>query len=117
MTVAGFLIGFADFASSLPISQVADLLSARVFGGIRFVEKDVDEEYDLGTLCLAHDFLGVQVDLVGQDGRYTLELGTRPSASVATINVVCDLSAMLRQRLAEVDEIQLLAGRNGDRSI
>lgn len=100
MSSASSLIGFADITTPLPIQQVAELLSSRVFGGIRFIEKDVDGEHDLGTLCLAQDFLGVQVDLFGGDGGYTLELATRPSAVVAEIKSdVCDVSAMLKQRI------------------
>lgn len=101
MAVVGYVMGFVDFSSPLPISQVAELLSSRVFGGIGFVEKDVDGEHDAGTLCLAHDFLGLQVDLFGGDGSYTLELGTRPSASVSIIDEVCDFSAMLKQRIVQ----------------
>lgn len=97
MTVVGYALGFADFSSPLPISQVAELLSSRLFGGIGFVEKDVDGEHDLGTLCLSQDFLGLQVDLLGENGRYTIELGTRPSASVSTVREVCDFSEMLKQ--------------------
>ena len=101
MAVVGYALGFVDFSSPLPISQVAELLSSQVFGGISFVEKDVDEEHDLGTLCLAYDFLGLQVDLFGGGGGYTLEPGSLPSASVAEIGEVCDFSAMLKQRILQ----------------
>ena len=69
MAVVGYVVGFADFASSLAIYEVSTLLSARLFGGIDFIEKDVDEEHDLGTRCLAQDFLGMQVDLFGHNGQ------------------------------------------------
>lgn len=110
MAVVGYAVGFVDFSSPLPISQVAELLSSRVFGGIAFVEKDVDGEHDAGTLCLAHDFLGLQVDLFGESGRYTVEIGTRPSASVSSIDEVCDLSAMLKHSIESlgISELELL---------
>lgn len=107
MGMAGFYLGFVDFKSPLPISQVAKILSSQLFGGIEFCEKDVDGEHDLGTLCLEHDFLGIQVDIIGEDGKFTLELGTRPSASVLGIDEVCDLSAMLKQHLDQLEEFQL----------
>jgi hypothetical protein len=107
MPIAGYAVGFVDFASPLSIAQVAALLSSRVFGGIDFIEKDVDGEHDVGTLCLAQDFLGLQVDLFGEGGRYTVEIGTRPSASVSTIDEVCDLSAMLRQSIERLEECEL----------
>ncbi|MGL4461960.1 MAG: hypothetical protein ACRC1K_07380 [Planctomycetia bacterium] len=99
MSTASSLIGFADFSTPLSLQQVAELLSSRVFGGIHFIEKDVDGEHDLCTLTLAQDFLGVQVDLFGEAGRYTLEFATRPSAIVSGGGMVCDLSAMLKQRI------------------
>ena len=99
MTLVGFAMAFADFASPLPISQVAEVLSSRVFGGIAFIEKDVDGEHDLGTLRLVQDYIGLEVNLFGKNGRYTVELGTVPSASVAEIDAVCDLSAMLKQAI------------------
>ena len=108
MSVIGYAIGFADFTSSLSLSQVAELLSSQVFGGIDFIEKDVDGEHDLGTLCLAQDFLGLQVDLFGADGGFTVELGTRPSASVnGNVGKVGDLSAMLRQRIDTLEGLNL----------
>ena len=108
MPLIGYAVGFADFTSSLSMSQVAKLLSLRVFGGIEFIEKDVDGEHDSGTLCLAHDFLGLQVDLLGEDGAFTLELGTRPSASVDDgIGETADLSAMLKQAIATLEEFSL----------
>ena len=100
MSSASSFIGFADITTPLPIKQVAEMLSSRVFGGIRFIEKDVDGEHDLGTLCLAQDFLGMQVDLFGGDGGFTLELATRPSAIVAEfVSDVCDVSSILKQRI------------------
>lgn len=110
MAVVGYVVGFVDFSSPWPISQVAELLSSRVFGAIAFVEKEVDGEHDLGTLCLAHDFLGLQADLFGESGRYTLEIGTLPSASVSSIGEVCDFSAMLKHRIKslEISELELL---------
>jgi len=104
---AGFIMAFADFKSPLSKSQVAKTLSSQIFGGIEFCEKDVDGEHDLGTLCLVQDFLGMQVDLLGEDGNFTLEIGTIPSASVSEINVVCDLSAMLKQGIDQLREFQL----------
>lgn len=102
MVVVGFAVGFVDFSCSLTVSEVAELLSKNIFGGIEFIEKDVEEEHDLGTLCLARDFLGLQVDLFGENGKYTVEIGTRPSASVPTIHEVCDLSAMLRHSIDSI---------------
>ncbi len=107
MALVGFALGFVDLSSPLPLVQVADLLSSKVFGGIRFIEKDVDEDYDVGTLCLEHDFLGLQVDLSGDNGRYTVEIGTRPSASVPGIDEVCDLSAMLAHRIKGLGTCEL----------
>ena len=104
---AGFIMGFADFKSPLSMLQVAKTLSSQIFGGIEFCEKDVDGEHDLGTLCLDHDFLGMQVDLFGKNGNFTLEIGTIPSASVSEINEVCDLSAMLKQRIDQLREYQV----------
>lgn len=100
-------MGFADFKSPLSILQVAKILSSQIFGGIEFCEKDVDGEHDLGTLCLDHDFLGIQVDLLGEDGKFTLEIGTLPSASVLELDEVCDLSAMLKQRIDQLEDYQL----------
>lgn len=99
MSTAGFVIAFADINTSLGLHDLAAVLSSHVFGGIPFVDKDVDEDYQLGTLCLAHDFIGIQVDLFGGTGMYTLEISTRPSASVGDLDDVCDLSAMLKQRI------------------
>jgi len=107
MSLAGFITGFGDFKSALSLDQVASLLSSSVFGGIKFVEKDVDGEHDVGTLCLERDFVGIQVDLFGAGGCYTVEIGTRPSASVADSPDVCDLSEMLRQRLTQLTEVTL----------
>ncbi len=107
MVFGGYVLGSVDFTSSLSLSQVADLLSSKIFGGICFVEKDVEEDYDLGTLCLAYDFMGIQVDLLGEEGRFTIEIGTRPSASVEEINEVCDFSEMLKQFINELDELHL----------
>ncbi len=107
MAMAGYAVGFADFTCASPISQVAELLSSRVFGGIGFIEKDVDGEHDLGTLTLERDFIGLQVDLFGEDGVYTLELGTRPSASVSGVDDVSDLSAMLKQQIEKLEELSL----------
>ncbi|MCA9008057.1 MAG: hypothetical protein KDA70_22515, partial [Planctomycetaceae bacterium] len=104
MGIVGYIVGFTDFKSSLSISQVAKLLSSRVFGGIDFIEKDVDEDHDVGTLCLCQDFLGIQVDLFGENGNFTLEIGTLPSASVLEINEVCDLSAMLKQYIDQLGD-------------
>lgn len=107
MVMAGYAVGFADFTCSLPISQVAELLSSSAFGGIRFIEKNDDGEHDVGTLTLEHDFLGLQVDLFGEDESFTIEIGTRPSASVSGVDGVCDLSAMLRQRIEKLGELGL----------
>src|SRR5260370_28436924 len=105
MALAGFVIGFADFKSSHPIREVATILSSKAFGGIRFVDKVVDECHDAGTLTLERNFLGIQVDLFGADGKYTLEIGTRPSASVEKCTEVCDLSEMLKHRLSQITGI------------
>lgn len=107
MGYAGFIMGFVDFKSPLPIAQVAELLSSHIFGGIEFCEKDVDDEHDLGTLCLKNDFLGMQADLFGQDGNFTVEIGTLPSASVTELNEVCDLSPMLKQQIDQLSEFQI----------
>jgi len=106
MGIVGYIVGFTDFKSSLAISQVAKLLSSNIFGGIDFIEKDVDGEHDVGTLCLNQDFLGIQVELFGENGNFTLEIGTQPSASVLEINEVCDLSAMLKQRIDQLGDLQ-----------
>ena len=105
MTIAGFFIGFGDFEARLSLHEIADVLSSKAFGGIRFVEKEVDDERDLGTLTLEHDFLGIQVDLVGSNGSYTLEIGTIPSASVDGCPDVCNLSKVLQQRLSQIKEV------------
>jgi hypothetical protein len=90
------------------MDQLAKLISSHVFGGIPFVPKETDEDYDLGTLSLANDFIGIQADLVGRGGAYTIEIGTRPSASIAEVSDVCDLSAMLRQRLNSLSGITVM---------
>lgn len=99
MSNAGFLIGFADFDSPLSLSEVADLLSTRVFGGIRFVEKDVDVEEYLGILNLEKDFLGMQVDLFGGNGGFTLELQTISTAGVSGETSIWDLSSIMKKRI------------------
>lgn len=108
MAIAGFVIGFADFTTQFSIEEVAVAISSKVFGGIRFVEKDVDEIYDVGTLTLEQDFLGIQVELFGANGFFTLELGTLPSASVKECDEVCNLSEMLKQRLTQIPGIKVV---------
>jgi len=105
MPMVGSVLGFVDFTSALPLNQVAVLLSAQLFGGIRFIEKDVECEDEIGTLSLENDFLGIQVDLLGEAGLFTLELATRPSASVSEVEEVCDLSAMLKQGIERVEAL------------
>jgi len=105
MSIAGFVVGYADCVSDLSVHELANVLSSRAFGGIRFVEKIVDGEHDLGTLTLEHDFVGIQVDLFGANGTYTLEIGTRPSASVKGCPDVCDLTQMILQRLSQISEV------------
>ena len=101
MKVVGFVLGFADFLSPLTIQEVASTLSREVFGGIPFVEKNVDEDYEVGTLCLKDAFIGLQVELFGGDGGYTLELGTKPSASVQDRDTVFDFSELIKQQVAK----------------
>ena len=108
MALAGFVVGFADFRLSLPLYDAAAVISERVFGGIRFVEKKEDDECDIPTLRLEHDFAGIGAELIGSDDSYTIEICTRPSASVAETPDVCDLSAMLKQQLARVPGVILM---------
>jgi hypothetical protein len=109
MSLSGLVLGFADFRLSLPLVDAAALLSNEVFGGIPFVEKPDDESDDVATLVLKADFCGITAELIGSEGSYyTIELDTRPSASVAEVSEVCDLSAMLKQRLSHLPGVTIL---------
>lgn len=99
MTQIGYVLGYCDFECTRPIEEVAKMLSEVVFGGIELVRKNTDNDYDAGNFVLRKDFLGVQIELSGEAGRFTLELGTVPSASVEHISEVGDLSALIKQRV------------------
>jgi hypothetical protein len=99
MTQIGYVLGFCDFECPRSIEEVGRMLSETIFGGIAFVRKTSDEDYDDGNLVLQRDFLGIQIEVSGEGGRYTLELATVPSASVEGVPVVGDLSAMIKQRV------------------
>lgn len=107
MSIAGAVIGFVDFETELSLYDIADVLSSKAFGGIHFVEKDVDGEHDLGTLTLEYEFLGIQVDLVGANGTYTLEVATTGKSSVVHCPEVCDLSRMLQQCLSQIVDVSV----------
>ena len=108
MALSGFVLGFADFRLPLPLVDAAALLSNEIFGGIPFIEKENDGSNDAVTLQLEDAFCGIVAELIGSDGNYTIEIGTRPSASVADNSEVCDLSAMLKQQLSRVPGVTIL---------
>jgi hypothetical protein len=82
-----------------PLEEAATLISDKVFGGIPFQIKEQDSDDSSPTLILKHAFVGIVAELFGGIDGYTIELGTRPSASVEGINEVADLSPMLKQQL------------------
>jgi hypothetical protein len=108
MMLVGFVLGFADFALALPLQEAAALLSRHVFGGIPFIDHDRDDIDGGPSLILQCDFVGINAELFGKEGEYTLEINTRPSASVEEINVVCDLSAMVKQQLLQIPGLTLV---------
>jgi len=99
MTQIGYILRFCDFESLRSIDEVGRFLSIAVFGGIEFVRKITDEDYDDGNLVLQQDFLGIQAELFGEGGSYTLEIATIPSASTEGSGEVGDVSLMLKQRI------------------
>lgn len=104
-------LGYANFISSLPADEVANRLSSELFGGIRFLEFDADEEYDVGRLYLERDFMGILVNLLtGDDGRFSIEVGTAVRACVKERVPVCDLSEMLKKMLANIPDITVVEG-------
>jgi hypothetical protein len=99
MTQVGYVLGYCDFECTRTIEEVARMLSEMVFGGIELVPKNTDNDYDADNYTLRKDFLGIQIELSGEAGRYTLELGTVQSASVEHVSEVGDLSQMIKQRV------------------
>ncbi len=109
MGYARAILGYANFISSLPNDQVANRLSLELFGGIQFLEFDADEEYDRGRLYLERDFMGIEVNLLtGDNGRFSIEIGTAVRAFVKECDTVCDLSEMLKKMLASIPEITVV---------
>lgn len=102
----GFFIGFVDFESSLPKNQVLELLSSEMFGGIKLIEKDVDDDHNLGYLCLAKDFLGIQIDLCTNDkGGYTIELGT-VGPPHPDIDGIASFDLLLKERIQGIGDFE-----------
>jgi len=99
MTQVGYVLGYCNFECARSIEEVATMLSEVVFGGIELVPKNTNNDYDTGNFVLRKDFLGMQIELSGETGRFTLELGTVPSASVESVSEVGDLSALIKQRV------------------
>jgi len=102
MSIAGFVVGFGFFDSALELEDVASLLSTHVFGGIQFVEKETDDEYRQGILKLANLFLGIHVELFGENGSYALEMTSHTAASIEQGD--CDLSLILKHFLMRVGQ-------------
>jgi hypothetical protein len=81
-----------DFKSKLAPEMLghlqSHLLALRVVAETKTIQlntsptKDIDGEYDVGTWTREQDFLGIQVDLLGQDGSHSLEIADRWMRSI-----------------------------------
>ena len=107
MAFAGSVIGFSDFKSPYSVFELAEQLSASVFGGIKF--KVRESQGDTPLLQLENVFMGLTVELSGsEDGFYTLEISTLRSAEVPGLEDVWDLSAMLNEQLKNLVDVEIL---------
>src|SRR6185503_12751526 len=68
------VVAYVDFDCDRPLSDVGKLLSEQLFGGIEFIGENTGIWDGVPAVRLAQRFLGLQVELGGQDGSYGLEL-------------------------------------------
>src|SRR5438876_5199785 len=98
--------------SDKSLEEVAEIVSNRLFGGVRFIGKGEYIRDEVPAIYSERDILGMRVVLTGGPGQggYYLEMETRRQPGVALTadqirKSVVDLSPLVSKLLHGVDEI------------
>lgn len=112
-----YLQAHVDFISTLPLTELARLISATCFAGIGFVGENEGIWDEVPAVRLERDVLGLEVVLggrPGKDGAYTLEVMSReplggalpidPEGSKAAI---CEFSNYLSALIQQIPGVEV----------
>lgn len=115
MNIIPFLVGYVTLKSDLSIEHVAEILSERIFGGLKFGGKE-EAIYEEVPAIYISSLLGLRVVLSGYQGHGDDEgycLSISPTIKLnelmpSEVQIDLYLVTVLKQALKDYEEIEVL---------
>jgi hypothetical protein len=63
-----YIVGYASFKSNLPIEEVGEILSDKIFGGLQFGGKELNICEEVPAIFIQSPIMGLQIVLQGYSG-------------------------------------------------
>lgn len=115
MNDVSFFVGYVALRSALTLEEVGDVLSQRIFVGLKFGGKDLEIHEEIPAIFIQESIMGLKVVLDGYSGTdegrwFTLSGSPNGSIEYDKVQTRLDnyLYQLLKKELAEVKEIEVL---------